>query len=859
MANIFGYDEVEQGTDWQKVPKHAYLAVGTELTYNGRRIRLVRDADTDTDKTCSSVGCVFKRWTECKYFCQCMTVRKDHQPVHWEYVDTTESDGMVHRDALKSDVSENVYEEHEYGETGLYKGRKIRLVGVTRTQEADLRACRECVFLNTRHCCHIPCKPDKRPTYDDRVYWEYVEDTDATGKPELQELTKEVMQEYPAIGSLCIWNGRVVRLEEDTRPLGCREGCPCRDAKNGKCLLMCGPFCSGVMRPDGKMVCWKYVDDEHEKKEKEEAKPAEELQELTTEIMKSHPPIGSEYMWKGRKVRLVADTSAGGCSSGGCAVRISSNDCPLSCGIDCKSYNRPDGNRVHLVFADECTPSDELPRDSIGRININAMSQGTEFELDGVKYKVVECPCLQCALHNTHCGDKVLCTAYHKGLRRVDSHETDKTEPARLEDDPPLGTVAEYNGRKIQLCESTESTDCGACALADMAHCVEVYGFCAAHARADKKAVHWKYVDGEAITQGSGDEGVRRADDAKDAPRQAPTCIFAGTDVKALGAVLKPADLSTWSTTEGSSAGIGGEADGVCASDMECAQQLLDEAASLGIPADEVIGLAEEALAGGGSVRRLAQELKSFGDWKKQQEQQQQQKENGTMTMFDKIFDFNGNFGKAPEGMFRISMRGAVAVRTSAGYRAYNMEKGRLVNCTMFNLDMGDGMFYILPTNSVKAGDIILVNKQPRCVLDVRDRTIAVVNYEAGTVEQLLPERHMFMGNMYFYGKVVSPLLGLFGKSDGIKGILQMKLMSELFGGKAMGEGDKAGLMQMMLFSGMLGREGAMCGMFDGMFGCFDDEEEAPRARPRGKGKAGLPKKVDIEEDETPEDGEDQQ
>lgn len=43
----------------------------------------------------------------------------------------------------------------------------------------------------------------------------------------------------------------------------------------------------------------------------------------------------------------------------------------------------------------------------------------------------------------------------------------------------------------------------------------------------------------------------------------------------------------------------------------------------------------------------------------------------------------NGMFGKVAPGMCRLSMNGGIAVKTSNGYKTYNMKTGRLVNALM--------------------------------------------------------------------------------------------------------------------------------------------------------------------------------
>lgn len=179
---------------------------------------------------------------------------------------------------------------------------------------------------------------------------------------------------------------------------------------------------------------------------------------------------------------------------------------------------------------------------------------------------------------------------------------------------------------------------------------------------------------------------------------------------------------------------------------------------------------------------------------------------------------FNGMFGKIAPGMCRLSMNGGIAVKTESGYKTYNLKTGKLTNCSNFVFDIGEDFFFVIPTNKVKAGDIVLIHGKPRCVIDSDGKTITAINYEDSTVDTVLPERHVFMGNTYFVGKVVS----LFGNdlAKGGKGtdkIFKYMMMSEMMKG---GTGNMSNMLPFMMMSG-----GGFGDMFDGMFD-FDDFNE---------------------------------
>lgn len=188
----------------------------------------------------------------------------------------------------------------------------------------------------------------------------------------------------------------------------------------------------------------------------------------------------------------------------------------------------------------------------------------------------------------------------------------------------------------------------------------------------------------------------------------------------------------------------------------------------------------------------------------------------------------NGMFGKVGSGMCRLSMNGGIAVKTSNGYKSYNVKTNKLTNCSNFVFDIGEEFFFVIPTNKVEKGDIILVNNKPKCVIKYDKTKITVINYEDSTVETILPERHVFMGNTYFYGKIVS----MFG-SDILKGkkgtnnIFKYMMLSQMMKGEnnssGMLNGNSGGMSAMLPFMMMGGNMGEM---FDGMFD-FDTDNDA--------------------------------
>ena len=187
---------------------------------------------------------------------------------------------------------------------------------------------------------------------------------------------------------------------------------------------------------------------------------------------------------------------------------------------------------------------------------------------------------------------------------------------------------------------------------------------------------------------------------------------------------------------------------------------------------------------------------------------------------------FNGLFGKVAPGMCRLTMNGNIAVKYSNGYKSYNVKTGRLTNVTNFCFNIGDEMFFTIPTNKVDVGDIILVSGKPKCVIEVDKNKITVIDYETSEIRQVVPERHVFMGNTYFYGKIVS----MFGNLKGAKGlsnIMKMMMMSQMMSGNTSGNNNMGGLGQMMAMSMFMGGNNPFEEMFgDFTLGVSEDESE---------------------------------
>lgn len=224
-------------------------------------------------------------------------------------------------------------------------------------------------------------------------------------------------------------------------------------------------------------------------------------------------------------------------------------------------------------------------------------------------------------------------------------------------------------------------------------------------------------------------------------------------------------------------------------------------------------------------------------------------------------FDFNmgntfkGMFGKIEKGLCALSMSGGIAIKTTNGYKTYNIAKKRLTNVTNFCMEASD-LFFVLPTSKVQTGDVILVQGKPKCVLSVNDedKSIKCIDYETSEIREIVPERHVFLGSTFWYGKIVS-LFGNAGlKGKGLMGkLIQLMVMKSMMGGNNNGGNDMFGGMgQMLMMQQMFG--GGNGGLdFTNMFNLDfdsdaswasddddddvgeDDENEKPKKKPAKK------------------------
>lgn len=199
-------------------------------------------------------------------------------------------------------------------------------------------------------------------------------------------------------------------------------------------------------------------------------------------------------------------------------------------------------------------------------------------------------------------------------------------------------------------------------------------------------------------------------------------------------------------------------------------------------------------------------------------------KEYNTMDFgFDGLF--SGMFRPVARGYCKMGANGKVAVRTSSGYKTFDLKKMKLTNCDNFAFDM-DGAFWVVPTFKVERGDIILVNGKPRCVIEVGPTSIKTFSYENSTIDEVVPEHHVFMGKTYCYGKIFSPFMNI-GKDDGsaMSSMMNMMMMSQMFNGGNTNT-NMGGFNPMVFMMMNNGGENPFMNMFEGAFNFGEPDED---------------------------------
>lgn len=193
-------------------------------------------------------------------------------------------------------------------------------------------------------------------------------------------------------------------------------------------------------------------------------------------------------------------------------------------------------------------------------------------------------------------------------------------------------------------------------------------------------------------------------------------------------------------------------------------------------------------------------------------------KEDNNMFNFGNFF--NGFFSPVKDGCCKMAMNGKIAIKTSSGYKTFDVKTKRLVNCDNFAFDMPN-MFWIVPTISVKMGDIIMINGKPKAVLKVEDGYIETFSYEDSTIDKTVVETHVWMGKKYCYGKIVSPFGNMMSSDGGMESMMKMAMASQMFGGNS-----STNSINPMMFMLVNGKDNDFFGGFGDMFDLGEDKTE---------------------------------
>ena len=112
---------------------------------------------------------------------------------------------------------------------------------------------------------------------------------------------------------------------------------------------------------------------------------------------------------------------------------------------------------------------------------------------------------------------------------------------------------------------------------------------------------------------------------------------------------------------------------------------------------------------------------------------------------------FNGMFKPVANGYCKLGMNGKIAIKTSSGYKTFDIKKKTLINCNSFAFDV-DGAFWVVPTFKVEEGDIIAIDI-PNMKLDIK---VSDEELEERRKSYVKPEPNVKSGWLARYSTLVS-------------------------------------------------------------------------------------------------------
>lgn len=127
-----------------------------------------------------------------------------------------------------------------------------------------------------------------------------------------------------------------------------------------------------------------------------------------------------------------------------------------------------------------------------------------------------------------------------------------------------------------------------------------------------------------------------------------------------------------------------------------------------------------------------------------------------------KMKGFNFDFGPCKGDNIRMSAYGLAIKNTAGVWVSYNTKDKSIIDVDIFNFDGAKFLFKMpVAIKDVKVGDIIVHNKVPMFVIDVKDG-IKVIDVREGEEKKIVPTKNMF--GFDFITKVVS-MFDAFGKA----------------------------------------------------------------------------------------------
>jgi hypothetical protein len=143
------------------------------------------------------------------------------------------------------------------------------------------------------------------------------------------------------------------------------------------------------------------------------------------------------------------------------------------------------------------------------------------------------------------------------------------------------------------------------------------------------------------------------------------------------------------------------------------------------------------------SLQSLATKVESINLTK------EKEKENKNMK------GFNFDFGPCTNDNIKMSVYGLAVQNATGDWVSYDTKSGTIMNVDLLNFD-GRKFMYKMPVviKDIAKGDIVIHNKVPMFVLDVKDGGVVAVDVRAGEEKKILPTNSPFGFN--FMTKVVS-------------------------------------------------------------------------------------------------------